>query len=73
MDELSEVLTLIQTNRMKRVPIILIGTEYWAPFMQWVKEAQTHGLVSEQDVLLFTVTDDLYKAFCVVRDECKLQ
>src|SRR5579872_2511581 len=35
LDELSEVLTLIQTNQLKPVPIVLIGKEYWHSFMEW--------------------------------------
>ncbi len=73
LDELSEVLTLIQTKRLKRVPIVLYGVEYWNPFMSWLKdEALTHGTVSEDDLKLFTLTDDLEQVFCVVRDECKV-
>jgi len=73
MDELSDVLNLIQTNQMKKVPIVLIGTEYWKPFMQWVTEkALPHGLVKEEHVNLFKITDDPYKAFCFVRGECDI-
>ena len=71
LDEMAEVLTLIQTKQMKPVPIVLIGKEYWDPFMHWIKvEAIKHGTVSEKDVDLFTVTDDLDQAFCLVRDKC---
>lgn len=74
LDELSEVLTLIQTKKLDRVPIILFGVEYWHPFMVWLTdEALTHGTISEQDLKLFTVTDDLEKIFCLIRDECKVQ
>lgn len=73
-DELSEVLTLIQTNQMKKVPIVLIGKEFWQPFMQWVTgEALVHGLVKPEHVKLFSVTDDPYKAFCFVRGECEIE
>lgn len=71
MDELSEVLTLIQTNKLKRVPIVLFGKEYWQPFIDWLhKEALKHGLIKQKDLDLFTFTDDLEVAFCVARDEC---
>ncbi len=73
MDELSEVLTLIQTKRLKRVPIILIGKEYWEYFMKWITdEALKHGTIGKEDLKLFIVTDDLHEAFCMVRDECAL-
>jgi uncharacterized protein (TIGR00730 family) len=74
LDELSEVLTLIQTKQMKRVPIVLVGKEYWRPFMQWITdEAVPHGLVTSEQVKLFSVTDDPYKAFCFVRGECQIE
>jgi uncharacterized protein (TIGR00730 family) len=71
LDELSEVLTLIQTKQMPRVPIVLIGTSYWAYFMKWVREeALSHGLLTAEEVKLFIVTDNLEYAFCVIRNEC---
>jgi len=72
MDELSEVLTLIQTNKMPKLPIVLYGSEYWALFMQWVTdEAVIHGVVSKEHAALFSITDDLEEAFTIVQDECK--
>src|SRR5690606_34188715 len=51
LDELSEVLTLIQTRQMKKVPIVLFGKDYWRPFLQWVREeALPHGLIKEEHV-----------------------
>jgi len=74
LDELAEVLTLIQTKKLKRVPIVLFGVEYWHHFMTWLEdEALKHGTISEQDLKLFTITDDLEKVFCLIRDECKVQ
>jgi len=73
LDELSEVLTLIQTKQMKKVPIVLMGKDYWHPFMQWVtEEAFPRGLIKSEHLKLFSVTDDPYKAFCFVRGECEI-
>jgi len=73
LDELGEVLTLMQTGKTKRVPIILFGKEFWKPFMQWIMdESFAHGLISKEGVELLHVTDDLNDAFCIVRDKCKL-
>jgi uncharacterized protein (TIGR00730 family) len=73
LDELAEILTLMQTKQMSHAPIILIGTEFWAPFMQWItQEALAHALVSQDDIALFTVTDNMEQAFCVVRDRCDI-
>lgn len=73
LDELSELLTLIQTRQMKKVPIALIGKDYWRPFMEWiVEQALPHGLIKKEHVKLFSITDDPYKAFCFVRGECEI-
>ncbi|MCK5632392.1 TIGR00730 family Rossman fold protein [bacterium] len=73
MDELSEVLTLIQTKKLDRVPIVLVGTEYWKPFMKWITdEAIIHELISKKDLELFTVSDDMEEIFCLVRDTCDI-
>lgn len=73
LDELFEILTLIQTGRLKKVPIVLVDTLFWAPFMEWLKhEALGHGLVEAEHIALFRVTDDPYQAFCFVRDMCEI-
>lgn len=73
MDELFEVLTVMETTHGRRVPIIMIGVEYWTPLMKWITdEGIPHGLITKESLALFTLTDDLERAFCVVRDECKI-
>lgn len=71
-DELSEVLTLIQTKKLVRVPIVLIGVEYWKPFLEWARAAVESELIAADELLFFTVTDDLEEAFCIVRDRCDM-
>lgn len=74
LDELSEILTLIQTAQLKKVPIVLIGKEFWSPFIDWInKEPLSHGLITVEHVRLFSVTDDPYTAFCFVRGECEIK
>lgn len=64
LDELGEVLTLIQTNKLAQVPIVLVGTEYWKPFMSWcIDEALHHGLVKQREIDLFLVTDSIATVF----------
>lgn len=73
LDELSEVLTLIQTNQMKKVPIVLVGKEYWQPFMDWIAhEMVQHNLIVMEHVKLFSMTDDIEQAFCFVRGQCEI-
>ena len=71
-DELAEVLTLIQTKKLPRMPIIMVGKEYWKDFINWLHfSAVPHGLVTREDVELFTLTDDIDKVFTIVCRECE--
>lgn len=58
MDELFESLTLIQTKKIARFPIILVGTEYWGGLVDWIKETLIKGgYISPEDIHLFSVVD----------------
>jgi uncharacterized protein (TIGR00730 family) len=59
MDELFEVLTLIQTKKITRVPVVLVGSEYWSGLYEWlVKTMQHEHNINEEDLNLFLVLDD---------------
>lgn len=73
LDEMAGVLTLIQTKRIKKVPVILIGKEYWDPFVNWIKtQALVHGAVLPTELEFFYVTDSLDDAFCYVQGKCDI-
>jgi uncharacterized protein (TIGR00730 family) len=57
LDELSEALTLIQTRKIRQFPIVLMGREYWAPFLAMIKTMVDAGTVSGSDIDLMLVTD----------------
>lgn len=74
LDEFAEVLTLMQTKKMEPMPVILIDTDYWGPFMKWVNdEALQHGLLTKEHVALITLTDDLDRAVSLLCQHCKLK
>jgi uncharacterized protein (TIGR00730 family) len=59
MDELFESLTLIQTERIKPFPIVLVGTEFWGGLIDWIKDQLIGcGNISADDIDLFKVLDD---------------
>jgi uncharacterized protein (TIGR00730 family) len=63
LDELFESVTLIQTGKIRHFPVVLIGTEYWAGLLDWIrKEAVGRGAVSPEDLDLVQVTDDMGEA-----------
>ncbi|MEM7208960.1 MAG: TIGR00730 family Rossman fold protein [Pseudomonadota bacterium] len=59
LDETAEILTLIQTGKSRRIPIILVGTEFWQGFVDWLRNTLLPaGTISEKDFDLFHVLDD---------------
>ena len=59
LDEMFEVLTLIQTKKITPVPVILVGTEFWAGLKSWIKETmlEQYGNVSPKDLDLLPTVD----------------
>lgn len=59
LDELFEAMTLIQTKKIAKFPIILVGTEFWGGLMQWIKTTllETHNNISEKDLDLVKIVD----------------
>lgn len=59
LDELFEVVTLIQTHRIKPFPIVLVGTEFWSGLLDWVKaQMLANKLISPEDLNIIQVLDD---------------
>jgi len=60
MDELFESLTLIQTQRIKPFPVVLMGRSYWGGLAKWLRGTMLKsGCISPEDLDLFTVTDSV--------------
>ncbi len=59
MDELMEVLTLMQTGKSKRIPVILVGTNFWQGFLDWIRSQMADmGLIEDSDLNLVQVIDE---------------
>lgn len=58
MDELFEMATLIQTGKIKNFPIVLMGKDFWAPLVEFMKNfLVVQGTITEHDIRSFTITD----------------
>lgn len=67
MDELFEALTLVQTGKVTRFPVILFGTEYWSGLVNWLHDTMLPGgKVAARDLDLITVTDDVEEAVRII-------
>ncbi len=59
LDELFEAITLVQTGKVTRFPVILVGSEFWGGLVEWIRERLlAEQLISPHDTDLFQVTDD---------------
>ncbi len=69
LDEMAEILTLVQTGKTKKIPIILFGTEFWSGLIDWFQTSLIDmGTISPDDMNLFTVTDDIQEVVDTIFD-----
>ena len=59
LDEMSEVLTLIQTGTIQRIPVILVGTQFWTGLLDWFRTTLVdEGMIHADDMQLIQVIDE---------------
>jgi uncharacterized protein (TIGR00730 family) len=59
LDEMAEILTLVQTGKTRRIPIILVGSDFWKGLIDWFRHTLVkEGTISAEDLDLFTIVDD---------------
>lgn len=70
MDELFEVLTLVQTNKITKVPIILVGSEFWSGMKDWITSVmlEQENNISPPDLDLMPITDSPEEVVQIVND-----
>ena len=69
LDEFFEALTLIQTNKIGRFPIVLVGKDYWSGLVEWIKSSVLkEGNINEEDMFLFKLVDTADDAVAYIDD-----
>jgi hypothetical protein len=69
LDELSEALTLIQTKKIGRFPIVLVGKKFWGGLTDWFRKVLvSEAMIHEEDQLLFNLVDTPEEAVKVIDD-----
>jgi len=69
LDELFEALTLVQTKKVTKFPVVLLGTDYWGGLYEWLdRSARESGKIGEKDLALLHLTDDIDDAVKVVNE-----
>ena len=59
LDELAEILTLVQTGKTRRIPVILVGTEFWSGLIDWFRNTLVAaGTIAADDLKLFQILND---------------
>jgi len=69
LDEVSEAMTLIQTGKSERFPVILVGKSYWEGFYRWVQESmlQENGFISPPDLGFIYLEDDPEEVISIIK------
>src|SRR5690606_3359380 len=67
LDELFEAVTLVQTHKITRFPIVLLGVYYWSGLLDWIRDVMVRdGKISPGDLDLISVTDSIEEAVRIV-------
>jgi hypothetical protein len=67
LDETFEALTLVQTRKVTRFPVVLLGTDYWSGLIDWLRAAAlSEGKIAAADLDLVHVTDDVDEAVALI-------
>jgi uncharacterized protein (TIGR00730 family) len=73
LDEFTEVLTLVQTKKIRQVPIVLYGADFWNPLANYFKTTllEEHHAINPQDMDLFKIVDSVDEAFAYIKENVK--
>lgn len=64
LDELFELVTLVQTKKITRIPIVLYGRAYWTPLLTWIEQALAEsGMINKEDMEIYHLVDSVDEAY----------
>lgn len=65
LDEFFEIVTLVQTKKIRKVPIVLYGKNYWGPLLSFIEKTiyEGHAAIDKQDMELYTLVDSVDEAY----------
>ncbi len=65
LDEFFEIVTLVQTKKIRKIPIVLFGKKYWGPLLGFIEEVlyREHSAIDEGDMKLYTLVDSVDEAY----------
>ena len=60
LDEFFEIVTLVQTRKIRKVPIVLVGVDFWKPLQDFIEKQclERHAAVTKKDLDLYVITDN---------------
>ena len=69
LDELAEILVLIQTGKSRKIPVILVGSDFWRGLLAWMEATMVaQGLIKAEDMQLMTLVDDADAVVAAILD-----
>lgn len=67
LDEMFETLTLLQTHKTTKIPLVLMGRDFWKGLFEWIeKELLSRNYINSEEMLIYKVTDDPEEAVSII-------
>ena len=65
LDEFFEIVTLVQTKKIQKIPIVLVGKDYWAPLLSFIEKVvyKKYAAIDEGDMKLYVLVDSVDEAY----------
>ena len=69
LDEFYEIVTLVQTQKITPIPVVLVGKEFWSPLLKWMEEAmyKKNKAISKKDMTTYHLVDSADEAFRLIK------